>query len=220
MNSHLKASLIFVVLMTGAMYPLRGSAADGETRHRVAFNGTLTSSDSYSLEASYHFMPCKYVGIGGAIGHWANYYVDGWASGSNWSISSDYEKPENYYIRPSVILKSPAINYRASSWSLFAEPGVMLSIPYQRVCIESTSNWPDTEYDYISTGKGQWLACELRLGISLQVGPCGVSAGYMMSNLDIYSQYRHLSYKGIYFKDFYPVKSFMQGAYLSLSYNL
>ena len=117
------------------------------------------------------------------------------------------------------MLKTPALKYRACAWLLFAEPGIMLNNPYQRVCIESTPNWPDIEYDYISTTKGQWLAFDLRLGVSLDVGPCGISAGYMMSNLDVYSQYRHLSYKGISFKDFYPRKSFMQGAYISLSYN-
>ena len=31
-----------------------------------------------------------------------------------------------------------------------------------------------------------------------------ISVGYLMSNLDIYSQMRHLSYEGISFEKFYP----------------
>ena len=205
--------LIAIPLLLGAR-----TEDDENPRCRVAFNATLTSSDTYSLEASGHYMLCRYVGIGGALGIWANYYDDGWASGKDWNIDDDDNRPSNLYLRPSVVLESPAIRYRASSWSLFAEPGIMLNIPYQRVCIESTPDWPVIEYDYISTNKGQWLAYEVRAGISLGIGPCGLSAGYTISNLDIYSQYRHLTYKGTPFTDFYPRKPLMQGAYISLAY--
>ena len=160
------------------------------------------------------------IGLGGSAGSWKVYFEEGWASAKNWNIDEDDNKPSNFYIRPSVLLKTPAWRYRACAWSLFADPGVMMNVPYQSVCIESTQNWPTIEYDYISTNKGQWLALDVRLGVSLDIGPCGISAGYLMSNHDVYSQYRHLSYNGISFKEFYPEKPFMQGVYISLSYNL
>ena len=185
----------------------------------MGFNGALTSSYSWLLEFSYHYMFNDYIGLGGSVGSWKVWYEEGWASGKNWNIDEDDNKPCNFYIRPSVILKTPALNYSGCSWSLFAESGVMLNIPYQRVGIESTSNFPYVEYDYVSTSQGQWLAWDLRVGVSLECGPCGVSAGYLMSNHDVYSQYRHLSYNGISFRDFYPRKPFIHGAYLSLSYN-
>lgn len=46
----------------------------------------------------------------------------------------------NLYLRPSVILKSPYVKFKATEWSLYAEPGGMLNVPYQRVCIEKTQN--------------------------------------------------------------------------------
>ncbi len=164
-------------------------------------------------------MFCRYFGVGGAFGYWSNWYEDGWASGKNWNIDEDDNKPSNLYLRPSLLLKTPGIAYRSVSWSLVAEPGVVLNIPYQRVCIESTRDFPRVEYEYVSTSKGQWFAVELRLGICMEVGPCQFSAGYLMSNLDIYSQYRHLSYNGVSFSEFYPRKPFMQGAYLTMSYS-
>lgn len=200
--------------------PVVTMARNPRSYGRVGFSGALTSSDTYSLEASYHQMFGSYIGIGGALGYWANYYEVGWASGPNWNIDSDDNKPSNFYLRPSIVLKSPGIRYHATRWSLYAEPGVMLNIPYRRVCIESTPDWPKTDYHYISTNKGQWAAVDLRIGVCATIGPCEVIAGYMMSNLDIYSQYRHLSYQGKSFKDFYPTKSFMQGAYITLTYNL
>lgn len=198
--------------------PHAGYPHDEFGHNRVSFSGTLSSSDSYSLEMAYHCMFCNYVGAGGALGYWSNYYEDGWASGHEWNISDDDNRPANLYLRPSLVLKSPAVKIRDSRLSLFAEPGVMLNIPYQRVCIETTHYWPAIDYTYISTTGGQWLALDLRLGFNLDVGPCGIALGYFMSNLDIYSQYRHLSFRGTSFNDFYPEKPFMQGAWLALSY--
>lgn len=219
MKHSLATKSIFILLIALLRFPPALSAQEERTPHRVSFSATLTSSDSYSTEIAYHYMFCNCAGVGGAVGYWANWYEDGWASGRNWNIADDDNKPSNLYLRPSVVLKTPGLKIRAASWSLFAEPGIMLNVPYQRVCIESTPNWPTTDYDYVSTGKGQWFAMDLRVGIALEMGPCGLSAGYMMSNLDIYSQYRHLSYKGVSFEKFYPEKPFMQGAYISLSYN-
>lgn len=209
--------LLLVLLVNPLILPAGND--ENKTHHRVGFNGALTSSYSWLLEFSYHYMFTDYIGLGGSVGSWKVWYEEGWASGKNWNIDDDDNKPCNFYIRPSVIFKTPALNYSGCSWSLFAESGVMLNIPYQRVGIESTSNFPYVEYDYVSTSQGQWLAWDLRVGVSLECGPCGVSAGYLMSNHDVYSQYRHLSYNGISFRDFYPRKPFMQGAYLSLSYN-
>ena len=194
------------------------AVGDDRVHHRVSVSGLLTSSDSYSIEAAYHYMVCEYVGVGGAFGGWANYWDDGFPEGHGWNIDPDDNKPSNFYLRPSVVVKTPSLKYRAASWSLIAEPGVMLNIPYQRVGIELTHEWPLKNYDYVSTCKGQWLAFDLRLGVNLEIESCGLSVGYMMSNLDIFSQYRHLSFRGESFSSFYSSKSFMQGAYLSLYY--
>lgn len=209
----------FVMILAGAASQSFATVNEDFTHHRFSISGTLTSSDTYSLEAAYHYMFWEYLGIGGALGHWSNWYDDGWASGTRWHIDDDDNKPSNLYLRPSVVVTSPALKWRQAYLSIYAEPGLMLNIPYQRVCIETTENWPAKDYDYISTTGGQWLAMDLRLGINANVGPCGISAGYMMSNLDIFSQYRHLSYRGISFREFYHSKPFMQGAYLTLSYN-
>ena len=45
----------------------------------------------------------------------------------------------------------------------------MLNVPYQQVSIEKTQNWTHTEYDYISTNKGQWFAIDVRLGINMDI---------------------------------------------------
>lgn len=220
-------SIIYNALLITAMLMVPATAKaetinDDEsfTHHRASITGVLTSSDCYQIQLSYHYMFWKFFGAGGSIGVWQNYFEDGRASGSNWSVDDDDNKPGNLYLRPSVVLKSPSIRIKQVFLSLYAEPGIMLNIPYKRVCIEKTHNLQVVDYDYVSTNRGQWIAFDIHFGVNLDVGPCGIGVGYLMSNLDIYSQFRKLSYDDVSFKDFYPKKkSFMQGAYLTLSYN-
>lgn len=193
-------------------------AEDEPGNKRFSLNGTLTSSYSYSLDVSFHYMFGRYIGVGGAFGYWANYYEFGWASGVDWWITDEDNKPSGIYLRPSAVIKSPGLKYRATTWFLYAEPGLLLNIPYRRVCIEDHQSVVKTDYDYISTNKEQWFAGELRLGVCANIGPLDCSFGYMMSNFDIYSQQRHLSYKGVSFRKFYEKKSVMYGAFLSVSY--
>lgn len=192
---------------------------DDFLRHRVALSGALYSSDTYSLELSYHYMFRPFIGVGGGLGYWKNYYADGMAGGPGWSIDNDDDRPSNLYLRPSLILKTPPLTIKDAEWALCADPGIMLNIPYQRVNIETVHGNVSSAGGYVSTNRGQWLAFDLRLGISMDIGAFSCGAGYLMTNLDIYSGYRHMSYKGVSFEKFYPKKTFSQGAWLKLSYN-
>lgn len=49
------------------------------------------------------------------------YYEYGWASGEEWNIDEDDNKPWNLHLRPSVLLKTPAIKYLACLWSLISQ---------------------------------------------------------------------------------------------------
>lgn len=216
----LKNIFIFIVLFSYMHISATEKAEENFdfTHNRFAFSGLITSSDSYQFEASYHYMLNRYMGLGGALGYWKVWYEDGWGAEKDWDIESDDNKPFNFYLRPSIVLKSPSIKLRKFDVGLFAEPGVMLNVPYASVNIRQYTNWPSYDLKYISTSKGQWFAVDMRLGTYVNFGSVGFTAGYMMSNFDVYSQYRHLSYKGSTFNKFYPKKSFMQGAYLSASY--
>lgn len=210
--------LIFAIVSFLYVFAKNDKEANFEfSPNRAGISGMLTSSDSWQLEMSYHYMINKNIGIGGAAGAWKVYFVEGWAAGKNWHIDSDDEKPMNLYLRPSVVLRTPAISIKSVDLGIYAEPGLMMNVPYTKVWIQQTTNWPECEYKSVSTSKGQWFALDVHIGVYANIGPCGISAGYMRSNFDVYSQYRHLSYRGQSFKDFYPAKSIIQGAYLTLS---
>lgn len=190
------------------------------THNRASITGMLMSSDSWQLEFGYHYMFSKYIGIGATVGAWQVYFVDGWASGSDWNIDSEdgNDRPSNIYLHPSLVFKTKAIRVKQVDLGLCMEPGAMINVPYKRVCIRQDLRWPESEYRYVGTSKGQWFALDIRLGVYANVGPCGFSAGYVMSGYDVYSQFRHLSYRGQSFKDFYPRKPSLRGVYLTMSY--
>lgn len=191
----------------------------GPDRHRVAFTGMLTSSITWQLEGSYHFMISPYVGIGGGIGCWEAFDPDGFPWGQGWEIDDESEKITSVYLHPSVILRSPALKLGNVGLRLIAEPGIMLDFPYSMVWINEVS--PEGRFidnHHIGTGRGQWCAFDCRMGLCVDFGQIDIIAGWMVSNFDIYSMRRHLSYDGVRFSKFYPRKPFMQGAYLSISY--
>ncbi|MDE6808921.1 MAG: hypothetical protein K2J42_02395 [Muribaculaceae bacterium] len=186
---------------------------DDFERNRIVFNGWITY-DTYSGEVGYHYMLSNYIGVGGTLGYWRTFLSGGRASGKGWWVDEEDNDPSSLCLRPSVIIKSPKLNI----FSLYAEPGIMMSIPYQKVDVELIDHFPNNEYKRVSTNKGQWLALDLRLGISADFDSFGITIGYLMSNLDTFSMFRHMSYDGVSFKNFYDKTSFRQGAFISASF--
>lgn len=221
MNIRSIALALLAGIYVSCVYAVDNKASNFEfSNNRASFSGTLTSSDSWQLEAGYHYMLCRFVGVGASVGLWKVYFEEGRAYGDDWEVDLDDNNntPENFYLRPSLILKTPAIKIKSVDLGLYAEPGVMLNVPYAQVWVSQKIDWHRYGSKRVWTNGGQWFAADLRAGAYLNFGPCGLSAGYMMSNHDVYSQFRSLSYRGVSFKWFYPRKPFMQGAYLTLSY--
>ena len=131
--------------------------------NRGSFSGTLTSSCSWQLEAGYHYMLCRYVGVGGAVGLWKVYFEEGRAHGEDWEVDwdDDNNTPENFYLRPSLILKTPAIKIKSVDLGLYAEPGVMLNVPYAQVWVSQKIDRHRYESKRVWTNGGQWFAADL-----------------------------------------------------------
>ncbi|MDE6224506.1 MAG: hypothetical protein K2M25_00025 [Muribaculaceae bacterium] len=214
----MKGKIFILILLVALIFCSEAYAQkkieDDMEHNRIMLSGAMTS-DTYLLDIGYHYMFSNYVGVGGTFGFWKVFSSGGRASGKGWWVDDDYNDPSNIYLKPSVILKSPQLNI----FSLYAEPGIMLNVPYQKAYVELTDQFPHCEYERISTNKGQWLALELRAGISADFSSFGITLGYLMSNLDPFSMYRHMSYNGVSFQSFYRKKSFRQGAFISASFS-
>lgn len=62
--------LFIVILFISAHF--KSNAQDeavSRNMHSAGVNAAITSSDTWQLEAAYHWFPIRYVGIGGGIGY-------------------------------------------------------------------------------------------------------------------------------------------------------
>lgn len=73
----MKKSIIVIISFLTILLSISCHAQDEQEKreenfdfnnNRVAFSGALTSSDSYQLEFSYHYMFNRYIGLGSAFG--------------------------------------------------------------------------------------------------------------------------------------------------------
>lgn len=188
--------------------------------HRIALDGAITSSSTYILEASYHYMFNQCVGIGAGIGLNQSYSADAYPSGNNWEIDSDTSRPGNMYLHLSALFKTPSLHLKSISWGLMAEPGIALQVPYARCYVEDLEHLQVVNRHLLSTNKGQVFSADARIGIYANFNRIGISAGYILTTFDINSYYRNFSYRGVSFADLYPQRQVSHGAYLTLSYYL
>lgn len=193
----------------------------GAWHHGVGVTGELTSSDTWQLEASYHWFPVKYVGVGASVGLWRQIGYDGAPSANEWRTDEGDRSLMNGFFMPSLLLRTPAIiRTEVVDIGLMAEPGFMMNVPYSRVDIEETDGVGyTTGYDHVSCNRGRWYAFSLRTGVYASFDQIHLSAGYVYSDLDIYGMRRDMVYRGTRFDDFYPKRKRIGGAFLRISYS-
>lgn len=188
-------------------------------KNHISLTGILNTADAWQLEFTYHRMLCPYVGIGGSIGVWRQTAYNGYPSGNGWYIDPDDEKARNLYLQPSLLLRTPSlVKLTDVDFLLFAEPGFMMNIPYDRVSIITTGQHSQG-YDEVSSSSGKWCAFSLKLGVTAKFDRVELSAGYLFSTLDACGLRREISYRDRDFSEFYDVCDGVHGAFLSVSYN-
>ena len=88
-------------------------------------------------------------------------------SSDTWQMEMEY-----HYLRPSLVLISPALlKIRDAKIKLLAEPGIMMNVPYQCVGIDIYENGVPVDYVTRSSSKGQWCAIDCRAGVNVTIGP-------------------------------------------------
>lgn len=211
------AAIMFCVNMRAATPYVKTT----DYNHEAALVGSLTSGDTWQLEASYHWFPIKYVGIGTSVGLWRQIGYNYTGSSENWHIKDDNKSIMNGFIMPSLVLRSPVIVKTSEvDFGFMAEPGLMLNLPYDRVVVENSDEYgiPMNRAE-VSNHNGRWWAFNLRLGIYAHIDEIGISLGYVYSNLDIYGMRRNMQYRGTRFDTFCPKRKDIGGAFIKVSYN-
>ena len=217
---------IKVLCMVAIMFviPCRTIASAGNTddenlHHCLGATGELTSGTTWQLEASYHWFPIRYVGIGASVGFWKQIGNDYIPSAKGWRVREDSQNVMNGFVMPSLILQTPAlVKTEDLSVGLMAEPGMMFNIPYDKVYIEYTNDKGIPIADNkISYHDSSWLALNLRIGIYSKFDRISLTLGYVFTNLDVYAMRRNMQYDNVKLGDFYPKRKYHGGAFLRVS---
>lgn len=211
---------IFILLLLCYILPIKAQQEEKLIRNKITVSGMLTSSDTWQIDASYHYMICHNIGIGASIGMWKQISVEGLPKGEGWKLYEKNEKLENFYIRPSIYLTSPKIvRLSECGINLFIEPGFMMNLPYNKVLILSQDKRGIThDLKELKSHNGRWYAFDCKAGLSLDFGEGGFSVGYIYSSLDIFAMRRCMEYGNKSFNDFYPSKKPLHGGYISVYY--
>ncbi len=208
-----------LICLIASVVVVRAQDAKSFYKNRVSVAGELTSEYTWQLDFSYHYMLSSYLGIGASAGMWRQFSVEGVPEGEGWRIADEYKEIGNIYLRPSLLIISPALmKFSDSELKLFMEPGFMMNIPYCMVHIYMLNPFGIKAYEKkVSTNKGKWYAFDCKTGFSLNLENLSFSLGYQISTLDVYSMRRELVYDNKRFDEFYPKKKTLHGGFLSIS---
>lgn len=211
--------IIFLCLISHVL-AAKAQSENTFERNRVSVGGELTSSNTWQIDVSYHYMISPYVGVGASVGMWKQFAIDGVPKGNGWSIADDYKKTENFYLHPSLHIVSPTLmKISDGNLKIFLEPGFMMNIPYCNVPIYLLNEHGiEKDVRNISTNKGQWYAFDCKIGFSLNFDNIDISSGYQYSTLDVFAMRRNLTYDNKRFDEFYPERKSLHGGFLSISY--
>lgn len=224
LNKLLVATAFAVSLV---FFPISSMAQD-ETgsgkmpRNMVAMEGALTSDYTWSWELSYRYRLLGFLSAGASVGYWKQWTDETEPSGDEWIVDDDSRKIDNFYLRPNVMLVTPKLlGIKDWRFSLYANPGVMMNIPYGSATIDVLAFDGNVghvaEYKKVSTHNGDWAAFDCRFGLSIGQDDASILIGYQFSTLDIYGMHRNLSYLGHSFNDFYPAKKLQHSFVLEVN---
>lgn len=194
-------------------------------RHTLAISGGLMTNEAYDLRATYYYYFTPHVGVGGSFGYYGQWYSDGIYEErrrdglyqGTFSVSPHDNRSSNAYLAPSLSLQTPTLlrlgKMRIKSQN---EIGLMLQLPLQTMSINRTDShlWSSTS-DVKLRLSGTWLFWQLRTSIEAHWNNHYASIGYGLSDFDIYSSRRGITYAGVSFNQFYPKKSLTHSIHIS-----
>lgn len=216
------AMVCLLTLFTATAFAQGEKAKDKPTRHSVAMEGAITSDITWNVEFSYRYKFLSVMSAGASVGMWKQMQEDGLPSGDGWIVDDDDSRMTNFYIRPNIMVTTPKL-FGIKDWefSLFANPGLMMNIPYSKSTIDIITfegyAGHVTDYKSVSSHKGDWAAFDIRTGIRFGSDDVHFLLGYQFSTLDIYGLNRNMTFDHQKFDDFYPKRKPQHAAFLEIA---
>lgn len=171
--------IVFVLML------LFSASVSGKTlwlnRHALGLGAGITGEGTYSLSLDWHYLPCRYLGLGARGGYWHELPSHG--TFSKWSLSEPgTDRLLRPFIMPSILLRSPSfIRATICSLNLSVEAGYMLNGKFNRQVSALNDFGQMVTCDYRSQA-GSWYgeAC-----IDITIPHVSMGVGYSLSTLEL-----------------------------------
>lgn len=195
----------FLLLMM-MLIPLVVEAKEEEFRKwEFALSAGVNNNYSWEVEPAFTFFVCKYVGITGGInftGQFYDEYYSGPAPGGKemrWAIGSDESNVKRILFRPAIRLRTPNLNRRGDQdfrVTFNMEPGVYMAVPVDetlKVSYRSEEHFTPSPYsENVKNTDGEWLYWNVKNFMQVELENWVFSAGYTISNYDVYGGRRNI----------------------------
>lgn len=221
-----------VIFFLALMYSFTLRAQDREERREVAVIAGLNSNDAWEIGASFTYYLCNYIGATieiNALKLYSGNSYGGKVSGNRhlvWAIQPEEANIAKFLLCPAIRLRSPSLwldKDRCVGLTLNMEPGLYLEMPVNdRIVVD----YKQKEYPYLVMesktvlGKNtNWVFWNMRSFINLKIDYISVSAGYMVSNFDIYNGRRYASIEETELNKLLPSRKLMHSGFVAVGYH-
>lgn len=195
--------LLLCIMM---ILPLLATAKEDKLqRWEINVSGGVNNNYAWEVEPSITFFLCKYVGITGGVNFTGQFYDEqysGPAPGGNetkWVISSYESNAHRILFRPAIRLRTPNLNRRGDpdfKVTFNVEPGLYMAVPVNETLEVSyhidDHFTPGTLTESITNENGDWLYWNAKSFMQIELENWVFSAGYTLSNYDVYGGRRNI----------------------------
>lgn len=174
-------------------------------RWEIALSGGVNNNYAWEVEPSFTFFLCKYAGITAGVnftGQFYDEYYSGPAPGGKemvWTINSDESNAKRILFRPAIRLRTPNLNGRGDrdfKVTFNVEPGVYMAVPVNETLQVGYRNGnhfvPGGLTESVTNKDGDWLYWNAKSFMQVEIENWVFSAGYTISNYDVYGGRRNM----------------------------
>lgn len=219
-----------ILLILAFTLPLHGQEKES-MKTLISVSAGLNSNQSWEIEPSVTYYFCPYFGgtVGLNItGQYNQAGYSGTVSTNNslyWEVEDSEANVTKLLFRPAISLRTPMLwlnKDHDTGLTFQLDPGVYMALPVNdRVTViyrDKTHASAVIDSKPFSNNKGDWLFWNMVGMVSLHVDRFVTSAGYKLSNFDVYSGRRNILIEGVGLNQKLPKREMTHCFFLSIGY--
>lgn len=216
---------IALILLFQSSLALYAQVEDKPAKNQIMLSGALDSNSAWELGIFYTRRLSSWLGIGGGVNSFKQYYDEFHVSGpvipgthiSEWILSDNSARAGGLQLSTFVHVNTPPLFcIEEAKFNLYVEPGALMTASTNKC---ETAYWDGSGYydARVFSGKGgvnfSWIC---RLGLALETDFGAINVGYFTSNCDIYANKRDIRIGNVAIGESLPKRHSNWGVYVGV----